>query len=147
MDSAFGLESAIPAPRLCDSHSRLISARGLQSPDSISKILESCGLLRNLLFSLSRQYLPMILWVVERKARAHTWSYVTAGLRDDSRKGAAKTTRSPYSLELSSPITAKSWLLNGLKLPLSSANRPLAIASSRSTPHTTLRPASSVSSM
>lgn len=37
----------------------------------------------------------MILWVVERKARAHTWLYVTAGLRDDSRKSAAKTTRSP----------------------------------------------------
>ena len=44
---------------------------------------------------LSRQYLPMILWVVERKARAHTWLYVTALLRDDSRKSAAKTTRSP----------------------------------------------------
>ena len=40
-DSALGLESAISAPRLCDSHSRLISARGLKSTDSISQILES----------------------------------------------------------------------------------------------------------
>ncbi|MDL0080330.1 Eco57I restriction-modification methylase domain-containing protein [Helicobacter zhangjianzhongii] len=41
MDSAFGLESRISSPRLCDSHSRLISARGSKSHDSISKILES----------------------------------------------------------------------------------------------------------
>ena len=40
-DSALGLESAISAPRLCDSHSRRISARGLKSTDSISQILES----------------------------------------------------------------------------------------------------------
>ena len=40
-DSALGLESAISAPRLCDSHSRLISARGLKSTDSTSQILES----------------------------------------------------------------------------------------------------------
>ena len=41
MDSAFGLESRISSPRLCDSHSRLISARGSKSHDSSSKILES----------------------------------------------------------------------------------------------------------
>ena len=40
-DSAFGLESRISSPRLCDSHSRLISARGSKSHDSSSKILES----------------------------------------------------------------------------------------------------------
>ena len=33
MDSAFGLESRISSPRLCDSHSRLISARGSKSHD------------------------------------------------------------------------------------------------------------------
>lgn len=32
----------------------------------------------------------MILWVVECKARARTWSSVTADLRDDSRKSAQK---------------------------------------------------------
>ena len=41
LDSAFGLESRISSPRLCDSHSRLISARGSKSHDSSSKILES----------------------------------------------------------------------------------------------------------
>ena len=41
MDSAFGLESRISSPHLCDSHSRLISARGSKSHDSSSKILES----------------------------------------------------------------------------------------------------------
>ena len=42
-DSAFGLESRISSPHLCDSHSRLISARGSKSHDSSSKILESQG--------------------------------------------------------------------------------------------------------
>ena len=36
---SFGLESAIAAPSLCDRHPSLISAHGLQSPDSSSKIL------------------------------------------------------------------------------------------------------------
>lgn len=43
MDSAFGLESRISSPRLCDRHSSLISARGSKSHDSSSKILESQG--------------------------------------------------------------------------------------------------------
>lgn len=43
MDSAFGLESRISSPRLCDRHSSLISAPGSKSHDSSSKILESQG--------------------------------------------------------------------------------------------------------
>lgn len=44
MDSAFGLESRISSPRLCDRHSTsLISAPGSKSHDSSSKILESQG--------------------------------------------------------------------------------------------------------
>ena len=39
-----------------------------------------------------RQDFAMILGVVERKARAHTRAYVTAALRDDSRKSAQKPT-------------------------------------------------------
>ena len=42
-DSAFGLESRISSPRLCDRHPSLISAHGSQSHDSSSKILESKG--------------------------------------------------------------------------------------------------------
>ena len=40
-DSAFGLESRISSPRLCDRHPSLISAHGSKSHDSSSKILES----------------------------------------------------------------------------------------------------------
>ncbi|WP_317371654.1 ABC transporter ATP-binding protein [Helicobacter canis] len=41
MDSAWGLESWISSPRLCDRRPSLISARGLKSHDSSSTILES----------------------------------------------------------------------------------------------------------
>lgn len=40
-DSAFGLESRISSPRLCDRHPSLISAHDSKSHDSSSKILES----------------------------------------------------------------------------------------------------------